>query len=241
MSDCRSSRTARSRRRRAAPSRRSARPPGRARVSGHHGVDSSSVSPTITELLELGHPASLTESLTISIARSGSSRWRAGPRRPGPRRPHRRCGGGQSEVVDVEQIGSERVAAAVALAPLGIDVDPHPTTTGIVRGPRTWPPAHVTVGGWSSENVGIAFKPLLDRDPQLHPRQVRSGAAMDADAERDVAVVHPVDDHLVGVGELPPGHGWPRGSSAGRGRPPSSGSPPTSMSSATIRAIVTGE
>ena len=53
----------------------------------------------------------------------------------------------------------------------------------------------------SRRNSGMLRQPLLDGDAQLHPGQVRAGAAVDAGAERDVPVVLAVEDHLVGVGE----------------------------------------
>ena len=43
-----------------------------------------------------------------------------------------------------------------------------------------------------------ALEPHLEGDPQLHAGQVRAGAAVDAEAERGVAVDLAVDDHLVG-------------------------------------------
>ena len=42
---------------------------------------------------------------------------------------------------------------------------------------------------------------LLRRDEHLHARKVGSDAAVDAEAEGDVAVLLAVDDHFVGVGE----------------------------------------
>ena len=71
--------------------------------------------------------------------------------------------------------------------------------TGQRRGPRTWPPAHVTEPGIGELELGNAFQPGLQRDPQLEAGQVRTGAAVDAGAERDVAVVLAVEDHVVGV------------------------------------------
>ncbi len=41
-----------------------------------------------------------------------------------------------------------------------------------------------------------------ERGGHLEPGEVRPGAAMDARAEGDVAVLRPVDDELVGVLEL---------------------------------------
>src|SRR5439155_21888852 len=47
--------------------------------------------------------------------------------------------------------------------------------------------------------VRDALQPLLDRDAHSHPREVRAGAAVDADAESDVRVDRAVDDDFVGV------------------------------------------
>src|SRR4051812_41051056 len=64
--------------------------------------------------------------------------------------------GGDSVVVDVEEVGGDGEAPAVALAPVGIDADLHPMTTGMVRGPRTWPPAQVTAAASASRKSGMA-------------------------------------------------------------------------------------
>src|SRR5207245_5574537 len=50
--------------------------------------------------------------------------------------------------------------------------------------------------------VRDAFHPDLERDPQLHPRQVRPDAAVDAESERGVPVDLAVDDDLGGPVEL---------------------------------------
>jgi hypothetical protein len=47
--------------------------------------------------------------------------------------------------------------------------------------------------------VGDPPQPLLDGDAQLHASQVRTHAAVDADAEGQVPVAGPVEDDLVGV------------------------------------------
>src|SRR5581483_2384693 len=63
-------------------------------------------------------------------------------------------------LVDLEHAGRHRVAAVVALALLGVDLDlfRHAgNTTIILRGPRTCPPAHVTASGSSSLKSGMRF------------------------------------------------------------------------------------
>ena len=77
-----------------------------------------------------------------------------------------------------------------------------PSRSGSVRGPRTWPLDQRTAAGSASENSGKPLEPDLERDPQLHPGQVRPDAAVDAEPERGVPVDLAVDDDLVGPLEL---------------------------------------
>src|SRR5579862_7184043 len=74
-------------------------------------------------------------------------------RRHGPVTLHR----ARTEVVGVEHLGHERVAAAVALAAIRVDGDLHGKTTGRIRGPRTCPPAQATSAPSASRNSGMRF------------------------------------------------------------------------------------
>src|SRR4030095_4366058 len=62
---------------------------------------------------------------------------------------------GVSELVRVEELGRKRVTAAVALAAVAVHSHSHGNTTGSMRGPRTWPPAQVTVAASSRRNSGM--------------------------------------------------------------------------------------
>ena len=111
--------------------------------------------------------------------------------------------------------------------------------TGSWRGPRIWPTLQrdgVRVG---QLEVGEAAEELLDGHPQLQSGEVRAEAAVDAEPERGVAVLQPVDHDLVGAVEqlgsrLAAGNGSSTHSSAFIGQPWKS------WSLATMRAIVTG-
>ncbi len=59
----------------------------------------------------------------------------------------------------------------------------------------------MTSGGIDEFELGDLRQPLLDGDAQFHAGEVRSGAAVDAGTEREVAVLLAVEDDLVGVGE----------------------------------------
>ncbi len=83
--------------------------------------------------------------------------------------------------------------------------------------------------------VGDALVPGLQPDPQLLPGEVRAEAAVRPGAEGDVPVGLAVDDHLVGVGELAPGRGWPTPAAGRPSAPAFTGQPATSMSCMTLR------
>ena len=82
-------------------------------------------------------------------------------------------------------------------------------------------------------------QPDLERDPQLHPGQVRADAAVDAEPERGVPVHLAVDDDLVGPLEL---LGVAVGRREGQQHPVVGLhlAPCQFMSSLTSRAMVTG-
>ena len=47
----------------------------------------------------------------------------------------------------------------------------------------------------------MGTQPLLEGDSQFHPREIRTGAAVDSHAEREVAVLQPVEHDAAGVRE----------------------------------------
>src|SRR3990172_11255358 len=57
---------------------------------------------------------------------------------------------GVAVVIQLEEQRRHDEAAVVALALLFLDADLHGNTTASCRGPRTWPPAHVTADGSTS-------------------------------------------------------------------------------------------
>src|SRR5438552_3292406 len=81
----------------------------------------------------------------------------------------------------------------------------HGAASGAKRNPDRQRPgtAHLPAGPADRRRLGEledreGAEPRLEGDAQLHPGQVRSGAAVDAEAEGGVAVDLAVDDHLVG-------------------------------------------
>src|SRR3984885_15567452 len=81
---------------------------------------------------------------------------------------------------EVEDGGGSRAAAA-RLGPAGDAERQRPRAPDLSRGPGP--------GGRVGEGeLGEALEPGFERDPELHAGQVRSQAAVDAEAERGVPV-----------------------------------------------------
>src|SRR6185295_7140079 len=57
------------------------------------------------------------------------------------------------------------------------------------------------LGARREAELGDALEPFLQRNRDLHAGEIRADAAMDAEAERDVTILGPVDHHTVGIRE----------------------------------------
>ena len=95
--------------------------------------------------------------------------------------------------VCVEQVGSERVAAPVSLAPFRVEDYPHRAQAGSEDESAASPPNAGRVCTRApfpsaSEYSGIRLWNSAERHPQLEPGEVRAEAAVDPAAEREVGV-----------------------------------------------------
>ena len=112
-------------------------------------------------------------------------------------------------VVGVEEIGSEHVTAAVALAALGVELDVHgrvcQTAGGKVQGQVVQRPQTLGVLEHGARNEFVLRDPLVPfahGHPQFDAGQVRAEAAVDtaAEGEMGIGVAQQVDGVDAGVG-----------------------------------------